>query len=94
MRGSYVRRLRAANADAGAGIPYLGAVNLLPFHRLLITVAIAFCLGFALWLIVHEPPTVFDAILATAFVVAGGALTYYLFRLRHFLGMDRDDSSR
>ena len=66
-------------------------MNLLPFHRLLIATAIAFCLGFALWLLVHEPPSLFDAILAVAFVIAGAALSYYLFRLRHFLGLDKDE---
>ena len=66
-------------------------MNLLPFHRVLIVTAIAFCLGFALWLLVHEPPSLFDTVLAVAFVIAGAALTYYLFRLRHFLGLDKDD---
>ncbi len=65
-------------------------MNLLPFHRLLIATAIAFCLGFALWLLVHEPPSTFDTLLAVAFVIAGAALSYYLFRLRHFLGLDKD----
>ena len=66
-------------------------MSLLPFHRLLIATAIAFCFGFALWLLVHEPPGTFDLLLAVAFFIAGGALAYYLFRLRHFLGLEKDD---
>ncbi|HUF13048.1 MAG TPA: hypothetical protein VMN78_08115 [Longimicrobiales bacterium] len=67
-------------------------MSLLPFHRLLIVTAIAFCLGFALWLLVHNQPGTFEVALATAFFVAGGALAYYLMRLRHFLGLEKDDS--
>ena len=66
-------------------------MSLLPFHRLLIATAIAFCLGFALWLLVHDRPDALDITLAVAFFVAGGGLAYYLFRLRHFLGLERDD---
>ena len=66
-------------------------MSLLPFHRLLIATAIAFCLGFALWLLVHERPDTFDVVLAGAFFVAGAGLSYYLFRLRHFLGLEKDD---
>lgn len=66
-------------------------MSLLPFHRLLIATAIAFCLGFALWLLVRERPGPLDLMLAGAFFLAGGALAYYLFRLRHFLGLEKDD---
>ena len=66
-------------------------MSLLPFHRLLIVTAIAFCLGFALWLLVHEPPGTFEIALAVAFFAAGGVLFYYLMRLRHFLGLEKDE---
>ena len=66
-------------------------MSLLPFHRLLIVTAIAFCLGFALWLLVHDQPDTLEVVLAVAFVAAGGGLAYYLLRLRHFLGLDKDD---
>lgn len=66
-------------------------MSLLPFHRLLIATAIAFCLGFALWLLTRADPSVGEVALAIAFFLAGGALVYYLLRLRHFLGLEEKD---
>lgn len=65
---------------------YCAAMSLLPFHRLLIVTAIAFCFGFAAWLLVTGDGGAW--LLAVAFLVAGVVLAYYLARLRHFLGMD------
>ena len=67
-------------------------MSLITFHRLLIVTAIVFCFGFAVWELmtwwVGRAP---DAlVLGLIFVALGGLLTYYLARLRRFLGHDPD----
>lgn len=60
---------------------------MIPFHRLLITTAILFCVGFAAWAFVayRASGAGFDLAFALAFAVAGGALGYYLRHLNRFL---------
>lgn len=63
-------------------------MSIVGFHRVLIFTAILFCLGFGLWSgaeFLRERETV-DLVLASSFVLAGLALSYYLLRLNHFLG--------
>ena len=65
-------------------------MSLISFHRFLIATAILFCFGFAIW----ELMTWWvggesgDLMLGGTFIALGGVLTYYLVRLRHFLGVD------
>ncbi len=61
---------------------------MIPFHRLLISTAIVFCAGFAVWAWWSwrgsgETGTL---AMALAFAVAAAALTYYLRHLNRFLG--------
>ena len=61
---------------------------MIPFHRVLITTAIVFCGGFALWALgqylVSQRPGMLA--LAIVFAVLAVALTYYLRNLKRFLG--------
>ena len=61
---------------------------MIPFHRLLITTAIIFCAGFAIWCGWDYRQTRSGGTLAVSlvFVVATGALAYYLRHLNRFLG--------
>lgn len=61
---------------------------MIPFHRLLISAGIVFCLGFALWALgqyitVRHTGMLF---LTVIFALLGLALGYYLRHLRRFLG--------
>jgi len=60
----------------------------IPFHKLLIATAIAFCAGFAAWAGVSYRETRSPGTLALslAFLAAAGALGYYLRHLKRFLG--------
>ena len=60
---------------------------MIPFHRLLITTAILFCVGFAAWTFVayRSGGSAADLALALAFAIAAGALGYYLKNLNRFL---------
>lgn len=73
--------------------PWKTEMSLISFHRFLIATAIAFCFGFAAWeLMTWWVGRVAGAlVLGVTFVVLGGLLSYYLVRLRRFLG---DDSGR
>jgi len=61
---------------------------MIPFHRLLITTAIVFCAGFAVWAGWHYRHSGDLLMLLTsgAFALAAVALGYYLRHLRRFLG--------
>ena len=61
---------------------------MIPFHRLLISTAIVFCAGFAVWSgwDYHESRSVGTLAVAVVFAVATVALTYYLRHLKRFLG--------
>ena len=60
---------------------------MIPFHRLLITTAILFCVGFAVWAFVAYRATggALQLTLGIAFAIAGIALGYYLKNLNRFL---------
>ena len=65
-------------------------MSLISFHRFLIATAIFFCFGFAIWELMlwwvgGESGAL---VLGGTFIVLGGVLTYYLVRLRRFLGVD------
>ncbi len=60
---------------------------MIPFHRVLITTGIMFCLGFATWalarfIVVRQPGAL---ALSAVFVALAAALTYYLINLKRFL---------
>lgn len=61
---------------------------MIPFHRLLISTAIAFCAGFALWAVLSYRQTGEGITLVMAFTsaLAAAALAYYLRHLKRFLG--------
>lgn len=61
---------------------------MISFHRLLISTAIVFCAGFALWSGWHyrESGGVGTLAVTVAFAAATVALTYYLRHLKRFLG--------
>ena len=70
-------------------------MSLISFHRFLIATAIVFCFGFAIWelmiwLASGEPGAL---TLGGTFIALGGVLTFYLVRLRRFLGADTDSRS-
>ena len=60
---------------------------MIPFHRLLITTAILFCVGFAVWALIAYRATggALQLVLGILFAVAGVALAYYLKNLNRFL---------
>jgi len=60
----------------------------IPFHRLLISTAIVFCAGLALWAAWQwrQSGETVTLAMALAFAVATAALIYYLRHLRRFLG--------
>jgi hypothetical protein len=61
---------------------------MIPFHRLLISSAIVFCAGFALWSgwDYVQSRSSGALVVALVFVAAAVALTYYLRNLKRFLG--------
>ena len=65
-------------------------MSLLSFHRVLILVAIAFCLGFAGWeiRIAMREGAPGALILAVVFAVLAAGLTVYLVRLRSILRLE------
>ncbi len=66
-------------------------MSLVAFHRALILVAIAFCLGFSGWelrIAVRGEATPGAMVLAVVFAVLAAGLTVYLARLRSILGLD------
>jgi len=61
---------------------------MIPFHRLLIATAIAFCAGFAFWSgwDYRQSHSIGTLVVTLAFAVATIALIYYLRHLKRFLG--------
>ena len=61
---------------------------MIPFHRLLITTAIFFCAGFALWCgwDFRQSRSIGTLAATVAFAAAAVGLTYYLRHLKRFLG--------
>ena len=61
---------------------------MIPFHRLLIATAIAFCAGFAVWAgwSYWQSGEALMLMTGLAFAVAAVALAYYLRHLNRFLG--------
>jgi hypothetical protein len=61
---------------------------MIPFHRLLISTAIVFCAGFAIWSAwdFRQSGSIGALAVALAFVAATVALIYYLRHLNRFLG--------
>jgi hypothetical protein len=59
------------------------------FHRVLIATAILFCGGFAAWSFSawQARGEAVSLVLFVSFLVAAGALAYYLRHLRRFLGL-------
>ena len=70
-------------------------MSLISFHRFLIATAIVFCFGFAIWeLMTWWVGGELGALtLGGTFVALGGVLTFYLVRLRRFLGVDTGSHS-
>jgi hypothetical protein len=62
-------------------------MSLVPFHRILIAGAIIFCFGFAAWelLAYRRDGSIAAAVIAGAFLFAGGLLAVYLRHLRRIL---------
>ena len=60
---------------------------MIQFHRFLIATAILFCAGFSLWSLAAYGATgePLSLLLFLSFLVATGALGYYLIHLRRFL---------
>ena len=66
-------------------------MSLVAFHRVLILVAIAFCLGFSGWELnaaVSGTGGAGSTLLAALFAVLAAGLTAYLVRLRTILGIE------
>jgi hypothetical protein len=65
-------------------------LSLIAFHRFLIATGIVFCFGFAIWELmtwwVGRAPGAL--ILGLTFVALGVLLSFYLSRLRRFLGVE------
>ena len=65
-------------------------MSLIAFHRFLIATGIVFCFGFAIWELmtwwVGRTPGAL--ILGLTFVALGALLSFYLARLRRFLGVE------
>ena len=70
-------------------------MSLIAFHRFLIATAIVFCFGYAVWELMTwwVGRSTGALILGVTFVVLGVGLTFYLARLRRFLGMDADPAA-
>ena len=61
---------------------------MIPFHRILISTAIVFCVGFAGWSLwdYRESRSVGSLVISATFFGAAVALAYYLRHLKRFLG--------
>jgi drug/metabolite transporter (DMT)-like permease len=69
---------------------YRTPMSLISFHRFLIATAIIFCFGYAIWELMTwwAGGEIGALTLGGTFIALGGFLTYYLARLRRFLGVD------
>ena len=65
-------------------------LSLISFHRILIAFAILFCAGYGLYELSAFAKGAGNGSLAISglFFVFTAALTYYLWRLKHFLGVE------
>jgi hypothetical protein len=63
-------------------------MSLVAFHRVLILVAIAFCLGFAGWELRAWMSSGSGLVMAAVFAALAAALTVYLIRLRSILRLE------
>jgi len=61
---------------------------MIPFHRVLISTAIVFCAGFAIWSAwdYRQSQSLGTLAVSLVFVAATLALSYYLRHLKRFLG--------
>lgn len=68
-------------------------MSLIPFHRLLIATAIAFCGGFAVWQLFafRARGSALDLLIALAFAAAALGLAYYLRHLSRFLQLPEEN---
>ncbi|MBW3534390.1 MAG: hypothetical protein KY453_04125 [Gemmatimonadetes bacterium] len=71
-------------------------MSLIGFHRVLIGTAIAFCFGFAAWelltwWVARQPGAL---VLGGVFFALGGLLSFYLSKLRHFVGYQDQEGER
>ena len=69
-------------------------MSLIAFHRFLIATSIAFCFGYAIWELMtwwvgREQGAL---LLGVTFIALGLGLSYYLSRLRRFLGVEEGAS--
>ncbi len=71
-------------------------MNLVAFHRFLITAGIVFCFGFAVWevRVWNATGRTSTLLLATLFALLGAGLIVYLRRLNRILGYERGDAER
>ena len=71
-------------------------MSLIAFHKFLIAVGILFCFGFAGWeLVLWWVTRAWGSfVLGLTFVALGVALSFYLSRLRRFLGYEDADGER
>ena len=67
------------------------SLSLISFHRILIAAAIVFCAGYAAYELSAFTKGGGNGSLAISglFFVFTAALTYYLWRLKHFLGIEK-----
>ena len=66
-------------------------MSLINFHRILIAVAILFCAGYGAFELVAFTGSGGEdgsLVMAGVFFLFAGLLTYYLWRLKRFLGVD------
>ena len=68
-------------------------MSLIAFHRLLIATGILFCFGYAgwelvLWWVTQRGTSL---LFGATFAVLGLALSFYLSRLRHFVGYQEEE---
>lgn len=63
-------------------------MSLVAFHRVLILVAIAFCLGFAGWALRAWMNSGSGLVIAAVFAALAALLTVYLVRLRSILRLE------
>ncbi|MBI4538622.1 MAG: hypothetical protein HY704_03820 [Gemmatimonadetes bacterium] len=70
-------------------------MSLIWFHRLLISTAIVFCVGFAAWEIFafRQTGSAWLLLFALLFLGAAAALAIYLRNLRRVLGYERDEKA-